>query len=163
MEVTGKDLAVIVTNILGFLVVLAILKKYAWTPLLGFLEDRRLRIADEFKTIDRQKAEVEQLRGDYTAKLKEIDALKREKLQEGASEGQAVAESLKADARRDADDLRQRARADAQRELEMARAELRDFIVGSTLRATEKIIRERLDESKHRDLIAASIDEMGKA
>lgn len=163
MEVTGIDLAVIVTNILGFFLVLAILKKYAWGPLLSFLEDRRLRIADEFKTIDRQKSEVDQLREDFATKLKEIDGLKREKIQEGAAEGQAVAESLKTEARRDAEDLRDRARADAQRELDLARAQLRDYIVGTTLTATEKIIRERLDEAKHRDLIAASIDEMGKA
>lgn len=163
MEVTGLDLAVIVTNILGFLVVLAILKKYAWGPLLSFLEDRRLRIADEFKTIDRQKSEVEQLREDFAAKLKEIEGLKREKIQEGAAEGHSVAESLKSDARREAEDLRERARADARRELESARGDLRDFIVGATLTATEKIIRERLDEQKHRQLIAASIDEMGKA
>ena len=163
MEVTGRDLAVIVTNILGFFLVLAILKKYAWGPLLNFLEDRRLRIADEFKTIDRQKSEVDQLREDFATKLKEIDGLKREKIQEGAAEGQAVAESLKAEARRDADDLRERARADATRELDVARAQLRDYIVGTTLTATEKIIQERLDADKHRQLIAASIDEMGKA
>lgn len=163
MEVTGVDLAVIVTNILGFFIVLAILKKYAWGPLLSFLEDRRLRIADEFKAIDRQKSEVEQLRDDFAAKLKEIEGLKREKIQEGAAEGQSLAESLKAVARREAEDHRQRAKADATRELESARAELRDFIVATTLTATEKIIQERLDEQKHRQLIAASIDEMGKA
>jgi F-type H+-transporting ATPase subunit b len=163
MEVTGRDLAVIVTNIIGFLLVLAILRRYAWGPLLNFLEDRRLRIADEFKTIDRQKSEVDQLREDFAAKLKEIDALKREKIQEGASEGHSLAESIKADARKEAEDLRERARADAEREYQAARAQLRDYIVGTTLTATEKIIRERLDEEKHRQLIAASIDEMGKA
>ena len=40
-------LDVLITQIVGFLIVLWILKRYAWKPVLGMLEARRQRIADE--------------------------------------------------------------------------------------------------------------------
>lgn len=163
MEITRQDIAVLVTNFLGFLIVLAILKRFAWGPLLAFLEERRQRIADDFKAIDRQKAEVEGLREEFSSKLKEIDAVKRARIQEGIAEAQRVADSIKSEARRDAQDIRDRALEDATREAERARAELRDYLVDNTVRAAEKVLREKLDASKHRELITRSIDEMGKA
>lgn len=157
------DLAVIVTNILGFLVVLWVLRKFAWGPLVAFLEDRRRRIADEFATIDRQKADVEELRDEFQDKLKEIEALKRAEIQKGAAEAQKLADSIKSEARREAQELRDKSTSDAHRELEKARAEFRDFIADMTVRTTEKLIGENLDDAKHREMIARSIEEMGKA
>ena len=163
MEVTRQDIAVIVTNIIGFLIVLWILRRFAWGPLLGFLEDRRRGIADEFATIDRKKSEAEKLREEFSEKLKEIEAIKRARIQEGAAEAQRLADSIKNEARQDAQEIRDRARGDATRELESARASLRDYLVDSTVTAAEKILREKLDAQKHRELIARSIDEMSKS
>ena len=163
MQVTQQDIAVIVTNIFGFLIVLWVLRKFAWGPLMQFLEDRRRRIADEFATIDRDKSQAGRLRGEYEEKLKEIEAVKRARIQEGVSEAQQIAETIKAESRRVADEIRDRARDSAQRELDKARIELRDEIVEMTIRSTEKIIQERLDDAKHRELIAKTIDGVGKA
>ncbi len=163
MHVTQQDIAVVVTNIIGFLVVLWILRRFAWGPLLRFLEDRRRRIADEFASIDRGKSEANKLRGEYEEKLKEIDALKRSRIQEGVAEAQKIAESIKAESRREADDIRERARESAHDELRKARVQLRDEIVEMTIRSTEKIIRDRLDDAKHRELISRMLDSMGKA
>jgi F-type H+-transporting ATPase subunit b len=157
------DIAVLVTNILGFLLVLWILRKYAWGPILSFLEERRRHIADEFSAIDRDKAEAEQLKSEFHDQLAEIDNLKRTKIQEGASEAQELADSIKGDARREAQELRERARADAQREQEKARIQLRDHIVDMTVRSSEKLIREKLNDSKHRDLISKFIEDLGRA
>ena len=163
MEITRQDIAVLVTNFLGFLIVLGILKRFAWGPLLKFLEERRQRIADDFKAIDRQKAEVEGLRDDFSSKLKEIEAVKRARIQEGIAEAQRLSDSIKGEARRDAQEIRERAQDDAKREVERARAELRDYLVDNTVFAAEKILREKLDAAKHREMINRSIDEMSKA
>jgi len=163
MQVTRQDIAVIVTNILGFLIVLWILRKFAWGPLLAFIDERRHRISEEFSAIDKQRSDVAQLRAEFSGKLKEIDSLKRASIQEGAAEAQKLADAIKTEARHEAQDIRDRAREDAHRELEKARVELRDHVVDLTVRAAEKIIEERLDAPKHRELIARSIDQMGKA
>jgi F0F1-type ATP synthase membrane subunit b/b' len=40
---------------------------------------------------------------------------------------------------------------------------LRDELVSMTVTATEKILRERVDEAKHRELIGRFIDQLEKA
>jgi F-type H+-transporting ATPase subunit b len=106
---------------------------------------------------------VDELKQEFADKLKEIDSLKRQRIQEGAAEAQRLADSIKGEARREAQEIRERAQVDAHRELDKARAELRNYIVDSTIRATEVLIGERLDDAKHRDLIGRSIEEMSRA
>lgn len=158
-----ETIAVIVTNIIGFFIVLAILKRYAWGPILGFLEDRRRQIADEFATIDRQKSDAEELKDEYVDKLSEIDALKRSRIQEGAAEAQKLAEAIKNDARKEAMEIREKSRDDALRELDKARVQLRDHMVDMTVTSAEKLIRKDLDDAKHRELINQFIEQMSKA
>ena len=45
----------LVTHIVGFLITLWILKKFAWRPLLGIMEERRNRIKEEFDKSDKEK------------------------------------------------------------------------------------------------------------
>ena len=55
----------LLTHAVGFLITLWILKKFAWGPLLGLMEERRNRIVDEFKRIDDEKAKVAQQAAAY--------------------------------------------------------------------------------------------------
>ena len=60
----------------GFLVVLFILKKYAWGPVIDMLEERRAKIQGDFDEIDAQRAEVAAVRKGLDDRLAgiEIDA-----------------------------------------------------------------------------------------
>ena len=53
------DIRQVVTQILGFLLMVWILRRYAWGPVMSMLEARREKIAGEFKEADRLKAEAE--------------------------------------------------------------------------------------------------------
>ena len=54
------DIRQVLTQILGFLLMVWILRRYAWGPLIGMLEARREKIAGDFKAADRAKAEAKQ-------------------------------------------------------------------------------------------------------
>ena len=47
------DPKILVTQIVGFLIVLWVLKRYAWKPVLGLLEERRARIAADVASAQR--------------------------------------------------------------------------------------------------------------
>jgi len=158
----GLEIGQIVTQIIGFLLALWILKKFAWKPLLKIMEQRRQKIASEFEGIDEQKGEMEKLVSDYEAKLKDIDNLARAKILEAASEGQKMASEIKENARKEAKDFLDRAKERLQREVDMAKVQLRDDLVEMTLRVTEKILKEKLDQEKDKRLIADFIDEVEK-
>ncbi len=153
----------IVTHAIGFLITLWILKRYAWKPLLALMEERRNRIINEFQTIEQEKAKVAQTAAQYETKLKEIDAERRAKLVEGVEEGKKIAADIKAQAQKEVKDLHDKTKADLEREVAKARVELRDQMVAITMTAAEKVIHEKLDDTKHRQLIDRYIAEIEKA
>jgi F-type H+-transporting ATPase subunit b len=156
----GLEIGQIVTHIIGFLIAVLLLKKFAWKPLLSILEERRSKIKSEFDNIDKEKKKVEDLVSDYQTKLKEIDSLARVKIQEAAREGQKVGNEIKENARKESKDILNRAREEIQRDVDKAKVQMKNDLVNMTMRAAEKLIRERLDEEKDRELIARFIEEV---
>lgn len=157
------ELPQLVTHAVGFLITFLLLKKYAWAPLLKLMEDRRNKIADEFKAIEDEKVKVDSLTAEYEGKLKDIDTERRQKLVEAVDEGKKIAEELKAQARDEAKSITEKAKGEIERDVAKARVALKDDMVAMTMTATEKIIRERLDDAKHRELIGSFIDNLEKA
>jgi F-type H+-transporting ATPase subunit b len=154
----GLELGQIVTHIIGFLIAVFLLKKFAWKPLLSILEQRRAKIKSEFDNIESEKQKVENLLSDYQTKLKEIDSLARVKIQEAAQEGQKLANEIKENARKESKDILTKAREEIQRDVDKAKVQLKNDLVNMTMRVAEKLIRERLDEEKDKKLIAEFID-----
>ncbi len=143
----------ILTQILGFLIVLWVLKRFAWKPILTLLEERRQKIKAEFDEAARRKEDANQLLASYEAKLKEIDALARARIQEAVSEAQKIAAEIKEEARKEGRELVVRSQAEIARELAKAKVQLKEDMVAISLTATEKIISQKLDEPGHRRLI----------
>jgi F-type H+-transporting ATPase subunit b len=143
----------ILTQILGFLIVLWVLKRFAWKPILTLLEERRQKIKAEFDEAARRKEDANQLLGSYEAKLKEIDAAARARIQEAVSEAQKIAAEIKEEARKEGRELVVRSQAEIARELAKAKVQLKEDMVAISLTATEKIISQKLDEPGHRRLI----------
>lgn len=157
------DLRQVLTQIFGFLLMLWILRKYAWGPVLGMLEKRREAIAGEFRDADRRKAEADQLKARYEQELRGIEAQARLRLQEAMAEGQRVAAEIKTQAGKDAQARLAQAEDDIAREREKAKELLKEQTISLALRGAEKILREKLDDPHQRKLVGEFIDEVGAA
>lgn len=96
MDIDTKQ---VISQIIAFLIMLWILKRFAWKPLLKVMEDRRLHIQSEFEAIDQQKLEIAKIKDDYQDALKNIDAQARTRLQEGVNEGRKIAQEIQQTAR----------------------------------------------------------------
>ena len=151
---------VILTQAVGFIVVLLLLKKYAWGKLLQFIDKRREMIEGEFAEIDRGKEEVEQLKNNYEKELSNIEETRRAAIQEADKEAGELANSIKDEARQETVTMRQKAEQDIQLEVNKANVQLRDEMVNAVITATEKLIKERLDDDKHRRLISDFLSEV---
>ena len=101
-------------------------------------------------------------KGDFESKLGDIKVIEREKIQEAVKRGEELADGIVTDARSQADTTRQKAEADLDIEAQKARVELRDSVVNMAVGAAEKVIGERLDDQKHRQLIQEYIDNLGE-
>jgi F-type H+-transporting ATPase subunit b len=153
----------LVTHAVGFLITLWILKRFAWGPLLHMLDERRKNISGEFENIEHKKEEVAQLSTEYENKLKGIDEERRVKIVEAVNDGKKMAAEIEVNARAKAQQKADKAELDLQRDVAKAKVELKEDMVAMALAAAEKVIHERLDDAKHRELIGNFIDNIEKA
>ena len=154
-------LQLLFTNVIAFLIFLFILRKYAWGPLMSLLDQRREKIKADYDAAAGKLGEAEQLRADYDAKLAEIKALERERLQEAVKRGEEIAGRLEQEARGKASEYMGKAEAELEREVGAARLELREQVVDIALGAAEKLMKEKLDDAKHRQLVEEFIQDLG--
>lgn len=156
------DVQLLLTHLVGFLITLWILKRFAWGPLLNLMEERRNKIAGEFKSIEDERQKVVRQQAEYEARMREIENERRAKLVEAVDEGKRLAGEIKAHAQHEAKEVNTRAKAELEREVAKAKVQLKNDMIGITMRATEKVIKEKLDENKQRDLIGRFIEDLQK-
>ena len=154
-------LRLLVTNIVAFVIFVWLLRKWAWGPLIAMLDERKAKIRGDFATAEGKVAEAEQLRSDFEAKLAEIKGLEREKLQEATKRGEDLAARLEAEAKDKANNILGKGEAGLEREVASARSELRAQVVTMAMGAAEMLIKDRLDEAKHRQLVEDYIQSLG--
>jgi F-type H+-transporting ATPase subunit b len=157
------DLRLVITQVLGFLIMLWILRRYAWAPVLKTLEDRREKIAGEFREAERRQAEADRHKAKYEQELRGIEASARARLQEAVAEGQKVAGEMRTQAQKDAQNRVALAEEQIAREREKSKELLKEQMIGLSLRAAEKILRQKLDDPAQRRLVGQFIDEVGAA
>lgn len=149
-----------ITVVIGFVIFYIVMKKFAWGPIIGLLDERAKKIQDGFAEIKQIKADTEESGRQYEERLKNIEAEARLKIQEAVAEGQRVATEITDKARSEANAIVESSRKKMDLELATARKELRDEVIRLTFAATERIIGEKLTEDKDRQLVGAFISEM---
>lgn len=157
------DLSVLITHVIGFLIVLWILRRFAWEPVLNFLDARREKIVSEFDDIENQRQEVATLKAEYEDHLRNIEVEARKRVQDAVAEGNAAAVRIKERAQEERQQRLARAEEEVMLIEEAAAENLRKRTVDLALRAAEKAVQERMDDQKHRDLMTRFLDDLEKA
>ena len=155
------DIRMVGTQVLGFLLLLWGLSKWAWGPLTAQLEARRQKIAGEFAEAERRQIAADALKAKLEQDLRGIDAQARARLQEAVAEGQKVAGEIREHAHKEAQARLARAEDEMMREREKAKELLKEQVIALSLATAEKILKTKLDEPAQRKLAGPCIDEVG--
>ncbi|MDD5255450.1 MAG: F0F1 ATP synthase subunit B [Candidatus Omnitrophica bacterium] len=152
----------LVVQMASFLVLLILLRVFAWKRILAILEERRRRIAGEFEAIERAQAEVARMKADYDKRLEEIEGAARERINAAIDDGRKSADEIRKLAHAQAQDIITDARKSIAYELKKAQDEVRDRIVDLVIGATEAVISEKLTEDNDRKIAEEFIENIGK-
>ena len=155
------DIRQVLTQIIGFLLMVWILRRFAWGPVVRTLEARREKIAGEFEKAERREAEAQALKALYEQDLRGIEAQARQRIQQAVAEGQKVAAEIRTQAQGEAQQRLQRAEDEIAREREKAKEVLKENIINLAMRSAEKILRQKVDDAAQRKLAGEFIDEVG--
>ncbi len=154
------DIQQILTQILGFLILLWLMRKFAFQPLLAMLDARRQKILTEMEAIASGKAAAEATKRDYETKLREIEFQARLTAAQAAAEGQRVAKEISDEARKEAQGILQKAKAHIDHEMVKARVQLRDEVAMLAISCASRVIRAEINPEKNRSLVLGYLDEV---
>ena len=163
MELLTPGLGLIFWQLVGFLVLLFILGKFAWKPILGALNERETSIEKALTAAEKAKAEMAQLKSENEQLL--ADARKeREAMLRDAT---TAANKLREEAREQASEESARIVADAQASIEVqkqaALAEIKHQVGDLSLVIAEKILREKLaDSEKQKEYVARLVNDLNQ-
>jgi F-type H+-transporting ATPase subunit b len=143
----------VVAEALSFLLLLVLLRIFAWNKILKILDDRRNRIASEFKKIEDAKAEILRSKGEYEDKVATIKEEADRIIKEAVSESRKVTDEVRKNACLQAQEIINNAKDNIRHELAAAKEELKEKIVDLTISATEQVIQEKMTEEKDKKII----------
>jgi F-type H+-transporting ATPase subunit b len=140
------DIGLMVWTVVTFLIMVAILKKIAWGPLLKVLEDREEKIKMEVAAAEKHRAEMERLKTEYETQLLGIESRARALLSEAEQKGSEAREAILKDAEAQAKKIEARTRAELLAEKERLVLELRSQVGDLSVEIAEKLMRQSLDK-----------------
>jgi F-type H+-transporting ATPase subunit b len=120
------ELAQVLSQVVAFLITLAVLKRFAWKPLLQILEERRNNIQAELDAIQEQRDALVILEAEYNERVQGLETLARTKIQEAIHDAQKIAREIQQRARDQAQELVEKTRSDLEQELVKARMQLKN-------------------------------------
>jgi F-type H+-transporting ATPase subunit b len=152
----------IIWTVIIFVLLLLILKKTAWKPIISALDERERTIKESLEKAEEARKEAERI----LAENKERLAKAEEEVQRIVEQGREYAEKLKeqilAESEEQARKKIEEAEQSIARKQEEAFAQLRSEIAEIAVTAAEKIIKETLDKEKQKKLVDAYLDELKK-
>ena len=158
MELVTPEIGLIFWTTIVFLLLLVVLKKYAWKPILTAVDERNKSIEDALKSADKAKKEMLALNTDNERILieakKERDAL----LKEGREIKDNIIAEAKDKAKLEADKILITAKEQINNEKMKAITELKNQVASMSIDIAEKILKSELsDKNKQKELIAEAL------
>jgi F-type H+-transporting ATPase subunit b len=155
MDLVKPAIGLIFWMTLSFGVVVFILGKYAWKPILKSLKDREGSIQDALDTAKRTKEEMAALKSDNEKLLNQARSERDLMLKEARDTKDAIIAEAKTKAAAEASKLTKAAREAINTEKNAAIAELKNQVALMSVEIAEKILRHELaNDDKQKALMA---------
>lgn len=155
----GINLPGLLAQIIGFAILLAIMRVVAYKPILGMMDQRSQRIREGLEAAERMKDEATQADVAVQKRLEEA----RQEGQNIIGQSQQIASRIQEDARQaaqtESESLLARARNEIALERDEAIAQIRKEFADITIAAAEKVINQSLDKEAHERLIDEVLSE----
>ena len=161
MELLTPGIGLIIWQTIVFLLLVLLLAKLAWKPILGSLNEREISIQSALDTAERARLEMAQLKSENEKLLKEAREERDKMLREAREVAARLKEQAQLDAKNSADKIIDDARAAINIEKQAALKEVRVQVALFSLEVAEKLMKKNLaDDKAQKDLVEGYIKEV---
>lgn len=138
---------------LTFLILLFLLTKFAWKPIMKAVNDREVSIVDALNQAKLAKIEMEQLKSDNERIIREAKAERDSILKEAREIKDRIVGEAKDIAKLEGDKLIEQARQSIQAEKSAAMADIKTQIGALSVNIAENILKEKLNSNEAQDTL----------
>lgn len=149
-------------TVLTFLLLLLILKKFAWKPILSALDEREQKIKDSLLMAEKANEEARQMIEENKKQL----LLAEDEAKKIVDQSRIYADKLKSQLLEESKAQSQKLIANASQEIERKKLEafdeLKNQVADLSLSIAEKILKQNVDKNSNAEMIKKYIDEIQK-
>ncbi|PKR81960.1 ATP synthase F0 subunit B [Brumimicrobium salinarum] len=154
MDLITPDLGLVFWTGLTFIILMFILTKFIWKPIMAAVNKREDNIQDALDMAKKTKAEMEKLQTQNANLLKEARIERDDMIKEAKETSDRMIDSAKGKAKEEADKIVENARVSIEAEKNAAVAELKNQVASISLEIAEKILREELSSDEKQKQLA---------
>jgi F-type H+-transporting ATPase subunit b len=152
----------IIWTIVTFVLLLAVLRKFAWRPLLDALQKREESVRGALDRAEHAREEAERLLEEHRKQVARSEAEAHRILAEGRELGEKLKNEIVEQANAQSRKLTEQAKQEIERDKDAALASLRGEVANLAIKAAEKILDETLDEKRHRAIVDSFMNNLPK-
>jgi F-type H+-transporting ATPase subunit b len=157
MNLVTPEFGLIFWQTVTFLVVLFVLSRYAWKPILNALKDREHSIDNALQEADKARKDMERLKAD-NEKLLDEARIERDKILKTAHQlAQETRDEAKVQAQKDVDKMLADARSTIQAEKNSAIADIKKQVAILSIEVAETILQRELESPEKQKQLAADL------
>jgi F-type H+-transporting ATPase subunit b len=149
-------------TVLTFLLLLFLLSKFAWKPILSSLKQREDAIKDSLDQAEKAKDEAKQILAENQNSLAKAEEESKKIIEQSRVFAENLKEQLLKDSKEQAQKLVSDATSEIERKKNAAFDELKNQIADISIQAAEKILKENLDADKNKKLVDKYISDISK-
>lgn len=156
------DPGVIIWTALTFGLLLLVLRKTAWGPILKALDTREESIRQSIERAEEAKNEAEKLLEENRRELSRAEENAQRILKEARDLGEKLRNESVGRARAEADKVLEKAREEIERDKQQAILQLHGVVAELAVKAAEKILDETIDQARQKKLVDNVLNSMPK-
>lgn len=151
----------VLVSIVNFLVLLYLLRRFMWGPIMATLDRRAAKIREGLELTESARRERDQLKQEVERILGEARHEAAAIAERTTKAAEAAAGDIRIQAKSEADRIREKGRVDAQHLHDQALAQLRAEVASMVVLTASRILGREISPEQHRALIERSLDEAG--
>lgn len=157
MELSAVE---IIAAIVNFLVLLALLKKFLYKPILGMLEAREKEIEDNLTSAESARQEAESIKAQYEETLHKARTEANAIVEQATRIGEQSRNEIYHKALDEAQAVADKAKREIARERDLALRELRGEVANLAVDVAEKVVGRSVDIEDQHQLVESFIEEV---
>jgi F-type H+-transporting ATPase subunit b len=160
------QIGTILWTAITFVILMFLLGRYAWKPLLAAVDAREKGIRDKIETARQQREESQRILEEHKALLNQARRERAEAVEAGRRDAERVKGEILEEARRQREQLVAQTETQLAASLRQARAELKGEVANLAIQAAGKLLAKNLDDPTQRRLVEdyiADLERLGSA